>query len=262
MRIAHLDCSSGASGDMWLGALVSAGASLEGIQNAVDTLGVGNVRVSFARVDRGGERAVAVRVRAPEETPPVQSLGQITNILEYTALDEPVRRRAVSIFTRLAEAEAFLRRRSADEIVFHEVGTLDTLADVVGVTWAMEQLGIEAVTCGPIATGSGVVETARGRRNLPDPLVVSLLDGFHLVPSEVTAELVTPTGAALVAEYARPVRSAPDLEVEQVGVGAGHHHHEHPSVLRLEVGVAHQAVTGRPLNARAVSTRRSGTGAH
>lgn len=236
MTIAHLDCSSGASGDMWLGALVDAGASIECIQRAVDHLGVGDVRITVGRVRRAGMAAASVRVRPPQDTPPPRTWPDIRTILEEAGLDDPVRDRCHAVFRRLAEAESAVHGIPVDDVHFHEIGALDTLGDVVGTVAAVVDLGIEDITVGTIATGSGEVETAHGRLPVPVPAALRLLTGYRLAGSGVPAELVTPTGAALIAELATPVTAMPPMLLTGVGIGAGARDLAHPNVLRLLVG--------------------------
>lgn len=236
MRVGHLDCPSGVSGDMWLGAVVGAGASVERIQDCVDLLGVGDVRVTVGRVRRAGVAAVSVRVRPPQETPPPRTWRDIRAIIEDAGLPDVVRDRSHAVFRRLAEAEAAVMGVPVEQVHFHEIGALDTLGDVIGTCAGVTDLGLDELTVGPIATGTGMLETAHGRRPLPGPVVLQLLRGHRLVGSDVAAELVTPTGAALVAELTTPVATLPEVVLDRVGVGAGAYDLAHPNVLRLLVG--------------------------
>lgn len=236
MRTAHLQCESGASGDMWLGAVVDAGASLQRIRDAVDGLGIGDVRVTWVRVRRAGTPAVSVRVRPPQGTSAPGTWQAIRTIIEEAGLPDAVRDRAHAVFRRLAEAEAGISGVAVEDVRFSELGALDQLGDVVGTCAGMADLGIERVTVGAVTTGTGTVETPRGPVAVPDPTVLELLRGYRLVPGAVRAELLTPTGAALIAGLAEPVDAAPELAVDRVGVGAGAADLEHPNVLRLLVG--------------------------
>lgn len=244
MRAAHLDCASGASGDMFLGALVGAGASIEAIQRAVHALGVGDVRLTVGRVTRAGMAATSVRVRPPEDTPPPRTWPDIRSILEDADLPDRIRDRAHAVFRRLALAEGEVHGVPPEEIHFHEIGALDTLGDVVGTLAGLDDLGIERLTVGPIATGTGWVETMHGHVPVPVPAVTALLVGHRLVGTEVRSELVTPTGAALIAELATPVTAMPALTLERVGVGAGGRDDpDRPNVLRLLLGT-HESTAG------------------
>lgn len=235
-RTAHLDCPSGVSGDMWLGALVDAGASLERIQDAVDQLGVGDVRISWGRVRRAGEPAVSVRVRPPQETASPGTWRAVRDIIEDAGLAAAVRDRAHAVFRRLAEADAEISGVPVEEVRFPELGALDQLGDVVATCAAVADLGLTRLTIGPIASGTPTIETLHGTAPNPDPTVRVLLRGHRLVQTDVAAELVTPTGAALVAELAQPVEEPPRLAVERTGTGAGAADLAQPNVLRLLIG--------------------------
>lgn len=236
MSTAHLDCASGAAGDMWLGALVDAGASLERIQDAVDRLGIGDVRLTWGRVRRAGTPALSVRVRPPHETAPSETWPAVRTLLEEAGLPDLVRDRAHAVFRRLAEAEAAVSGVPVEAVRFPTVGTLDRLGDVVGACAGVVDLGLRRITVGPIATGRGPVDRPLGDVEVPSPTVLALLRDHRLVATDVEAELVTPTGAALIAELTEPVGTTPELDVERVGVGAGAADLAHPNVLRLLVG--------------------------
>lgn len=223
---------------MWLGALVGAGASIEAIQDAVDALGAGTVRLSVARVQRAGSPATAVRVHAPEDSPPARTWRDIRALLGGAPLADTVRDRALATFERLARAEADVHDVDVDDIEFHEVGSLDAIADIVGACAGVSDLGLERLTCGPIALGSGTVDSMHGALPVPAPAVVGLLPGFTVTGGPAGHELTTPTGAALLAELTEPAPGLPPMALATVGVGAGGRDLAHPNVLRLFVGDA------------------------
>lgn len=226
MRTAHVECPSGAAGDMWLGALVDAGASLEAIEDAVQRLGVGDVRITVGRVWRAGVAATSARVRPPQDTPTPATWNDLRDIVEAAGLPDPVRDHCHAVLRRLTEAIAEVDGVAPADVRFHEVGALDTLGDVVGTCTAVHDLGLERLTIGPVPTGAD------------DPTVAVLLRGHQLVASGSSAELVTPTGAALIAELCRPVAEAPEAPPRRVGVGAGSRDLDHPNVLRVLLGGA------------------------
>lgn len=236
MSTAHLECASGAAGDMWLGAVVDAGASLERIQDAVDLLGIGDVRLTWGRVRRAGTPALSVRVRPPQETSPPETWPAIRTVLEEAGLPDAVRDRAHGVFRRLAEAEAAVAGVPVDAVRFAPIGALDRLGDVVGTCAGVVDLGLRRITVGTIATGRGPVERVTRAVEVPSPTVRALLDGHRLVATDIAAELVTPTGAALIAELTDPVGTVPEFDVTRVGTGAGAADLAHPNVLRLLVG--------------------------
>ncbi|MDQ4129920.1 MAG: nickel pincer cofactor biosynthesis protein LarC [Actinomycetota bacterium] len=235
MRVGHLDCPSGVAGDMLLGALVHAGASLERMQEAVDALGVEPIRLEARQVSRAGLAATKVDVHW-EASSTTRSWPDVRRVVAGAALPAAVRERALGVFRRLAAAEATSHGLAPDEVHFHEVGALDALADVVGVCTGVDELGLERLTCGPITTGSRTAATSHGELPAPVPAVVELLTGFRLRGRDEPHELVTPTGAALVAELSQPVAALPPLILTGQGLGAGSRQLAHANVVRLLVG--------------------------
>lgn len=229
----HVDASQGVTEEAWLGALVDAGASLQGVQAAVDTLGIGGVRFAYAQVTRNGDAASMVRVRAPVQTPVVRTWGEMRDLLEFAAIDQGVRDNAAQVLRLLADVEAGLTGEDLDDVHLHEVAAVTMITDVVGTCAAMADLGLQAMTVGRVAAGTGRVRTALGDRDLPDPLVVRLLDGFETAPGAIAdADVTTPVGAALLAHFCEP--ASPDHQPidGHVGRGAG------PKGTRLTIHVA------------------------
>ncbi|MDP8930495.1 MAG: nickel pincer cofactor biosynthesis protein LarC [Actinomycetota bacterium] len=235
MNVGHLDCPSGVAGDMLLGALVGAGARLDRVQSAVDALGVEPIRLEARSVSRAGLAATKVDVHIPPSSTS-RSWSDVRRLLADAALPDPVRDRAFEVFRRLAAAEAVTHGLPPDDVHFHELGALDTLADVVGVCAAVDELGLSRLTCGPIMTGSHTASTSHGELPVPVPAVVELLTGFQLRGRDEPHELITPTGAALIAELAKPVLALPPLVLIGQGVGAGSRQLASPNIVRLLVG--------------------------
>ncbi|MFN2556728.1 MAG: nickel pincer cofactor biosynthesis protein LarC [Nitriliruptorales bacterium] len=235
MRVGHLDCPSGVAGDMLLGALVHAGASLQRMQTAVDAIEVEPIRLEARQVTRAGLAATKVEVRtAPSSVS--RSWADVRRLVAGADLPAAVQDRALGVFRRLAGAEATSHGLEPDDVHFHEVGALDALADVIGVCTGVDELGLGRLTCGPITTGSHTVVSSHGELPVPVPAVVELLTGFRLRGRDEPHELVTPTGAALVAELAQPVAVLPPLILTGQGLGAGSRQLDHPNVVRLLLG--------------------------
>lgn len=235
MRIAYLDCASGVSGDMTLGALVDAGADLAAIQRGVDSLGLTNVRLIATEVKKRGFRATQIAVEhEPEHAH--RHLHHITAMIDRGDLAPRARDFATRIFRRLAEAEAKVHGSTIEKVHFHEVGAVDSIADIVGVAIGFDLLGIDQVACSPVPTGNGFVEIAHGRCAIPAPATGELLRGVPLAPLEVEGELTTPTGAAIVATLARQFGPLPAMTVDRIGYGAGQKDFPQPNILRLFVG--------------------------
>jgi uncharacterized protein (TIGR00299 family) protein len=234
MRIAYFDCPSGASGDMVLGALVDAGCELGALEGALASLGVDGWRLEARAVERGGLHGTHLTVRT-EAGRRFHDLGDMLRPIERSALPDAVKARAAAVLRRLAEAEAHVHRVPVDAVHFHEVGELDTLIDVVGSVAGLDRLGVEQVRVSPLPIGGGSVETAHGRLPVPAPATAELLRGFPVYDNGVAAELVTPTGAAILTTLGTPGR-LPAMTLERIGWGAGTRELPVPNLLRLLVG--------------------------
>lgn len=235
---AWIQCASGASGDMLLGALLDAGASLEVVRAAVAAVDVEPIAVSTERVRRAGLAALKAHVEVAETTHH-RGWSDVARLLGQAPLAEPVRERALAVFERLARAEATVHGVGLDEVHFHEVGALDAIADVVGVCAALHDLGIERVGADAVAVGSGTVRTSHGVLPVPVPAVVELLGavGAPVVAGPAARELCTPTGAAVLATVVETWGPLPAMRLTGSGVGAGTADLPgSPNVLRVLVG--------------------------
>ena len=219
-RHAWIDASAGVAGDMLLGALLDAGASLTAVQEAVDAVIPGSVQVGVAEVDRAGLRATKAELTLTAADQPHRSWRDVRGLLTDATLTSSVRARATAVFARLAEAEGAVHGIAAEDVHFHEVGALDSIADIVGVCAAIADLGIASVSAGPVAVGAGRVTMAHGEVGVPVPAVVELARGWR-VRSGGSGELATPTGMALVVELAGACEDLPELLVSVSGSGAG-----------------------------------------
>jgi len=238
MRIAYIDCMSGISGDMMLGALVDAGVDLSAIQTGVDSLGLPTCRLVSRDVVKNGFRATKVTVEhEPEHAH--RHLHQITEMIDGSRLTESQKDLAKQIFTNLGKAEAHVHGCAIDKVHFHEVGAVDSIADIVGTAIGWDLLQVDQIECSAVPTGCGTVEIAHGRVSIPAPATVALLKGIPLAKSDVECELTTPTGAAIVSTLANRFGSLPAMQIEQVGFGAGDRDlSDQANILRLVVGEA------------------------
>ena len=236
MKIAYLDCASGISGDMTLGALVDAGVPLETIQQGVDSLGLPSCRLVATEVKKKGFRATKVDVEyEPEHAH--RHLHHITDMIDQSTLSGPQQELARRIFTRLGEAEAKVHGTTLEKVHFHEVGAVDSIADIVGGAIGLDVLGVDRIVSSPIPTGTGYVTIAHGRVSIPAPATAELLVGVPLCDSAVTAELTTPTGAAIVATVVDAFGPLPAMTIESIGYGAGSRDlEEQANLVRLLVG--------------------------
>jgi uncharacterized protein (TIGR00299 family) protein len=215
-----VDVSAGVAGDMMLAALLDAGASLEVVQEAVDAVLPGAAALSTAPVLRAGLRGLKLSVAVAEQDQPHRRWHDLRIGLEQAPLADPVRRDALAVFAALAEAESRVHGSAVGDVHFHEVGAVDSVADVVGVCAAIHDLGIDRLAAGPIALGSGQVRTEHGILAVPVPAVLNLVPGW-VVSGGGEGELATPTGVALITTLAEQVTAMPPMQVAAVGVGAG-----------------------------------------
>jgi len=238
MRIAYFDCTSGISGDMTLGALVDAGVDLATIQTGIDSLGLPSCRLVSEEVKRKGFRATKVHVQhEPEHAH--RHLHHITGMIDASSIAPAQKELAKRIFGRLAEAEAKVHGTTIQKVHFHEVGAVDSIADIVGCAMGLSLLGVDRIVCSPIPTGTGHIQIAHGRVGVPAPATAELLKGIPLETSAIAMELTTPTGAAIVATVADEFGPLPSLKIEAIGYGAGTKDlSEQANLLRLLVGAA------------------------
>ena len=236
MRIAYFDCFSGISGDMCLGALVSAGWGPDAIESLPARLGLEGVRVIVGEARRGPFAATRVEVEVGPRQPH-RHLRHITAILDAADLDPVVRGRAHQVFRRLAEAEAEVHGSAVEKVHFHEVGAADALVDVVGTLEGIHSLGVEQVYSSTLRLGRGAVRSAHGPIPVPAPATALLLRGAPVEIPELDAELVTPTGAALIATLVERWVAPPAFTLQRIGTGAGGRDlAEQPNVLRIMIG--------------------------
>ena len=234
--IAYLDCYSGISGDMTLGALVDAGLDAEELRAALASLPVGGYELRAEPIVSRGISGTRVTVELAAAEQPHRHLSDVEAIIDGSAFAAPVKATAKAVFRRLAEAEAHVHGEPIERVHFHEVGAVDAIVDVVGAVWGFDRLGIERAYVSPLPTGSGKVRSAHGPIPVPAPatLEIARRAGAPLVPSTAETELVTPTGAALAAELGE--FRQPPMTVERVGYGFGRKELPWANALRLWVG--------------------------
>jgi uncharacterized protein (TIGR00299 family) protein len=290
MRIAYLECFSGMSGDMFLGALVDAGVPARVLEEAVAALGVG-ARLEISRVVRTGISAMKVdvwvdgekdlpreeywegqrehshkhahsgdgrehehehhghshahpgetrtEVSAPHGHSHGRGLTEIRQIISAASVSETAKKTATSIFEALGRAEAKVHNTSVECVHFHEVGAVDAMVDIVCAAVGAEALGVDEIICSPLNVGGGMVKCAHGTFPVPAPATVELLSDAPVYSSGLQAELVTPTGAAIVKTLASRFAAFPEMKIEKSGYGAGSRDFPgHPNVVRLTVGEA------------------------
>jgi uncharacterized protein (TIGR00299 family) protein len=234
--IAYLDCHSGISGNMFLGALLDAGLSFADLQRVLATLPLSGYELQYERFSDKGIQGSHFDVHLTEEDQPTRHLTDIQRILHAAPLAPRVRELALSIFQKLAEAEAHVHGTSIAEVHFHEVGAVDAIMDIVGAAWAIETLGIAQIYASPLPLSGGHVKTAHGLLPVPAPATLEILRRVSAPwrPSPAEGEMVTPTGAAILATCAR--FEQPAMTIERVGYGFGRKTFPWPNCLRACLG--------------------------
>jgi uncharacterized protein (TIGR00299 family) protein len=242
---AWIDASAGVAGDMLLAALVDAGADLAAVQHAVDQVVPGAVELVARSVLRAGQHACKVDVEVRTEDVPHRHWREIRGLVAAAGLPPRVRDRVLAVFGRLAEAEGRVHGIDAEDVHFHEVGALDSIADVVGVCAALELLDVATLSAGPVAAGSGRTRTAHGDIGVPVPAVVQLAQGWRVLAGG-RGELATPTGMALVVTLSERCEDLPPLVLSGSGAGAGTRDDpDRPNLTRVLVGEAAPAAAAQ-----------------
>jgi pyridinium-3,5-bisthiocarboxylic acid mononucleotide nickel chelatase len=245
MNLAYFDCFSGISGDMTLGALIDAGCDVVHLREELQALQVPGWELSCEKVWKNGMAATFAKVKS-EDQKKHRSLSDILEILEKSEIAPQVRDRASAIFQKLGEAEARVHDVPVEKIHFHEVGAVDAIVDIVGACIGFQALGIDKFGCSPLNVGGGTVKMAHGVLPVPAPATANLLQGKPTYSNGVQQELVTPTGAAIVATLCDRFGPQPPMTVSAIGYGAGSADLEgQPNVLRIMIGEsAEKAVPG------------------
>jgi pyridinium-3,5-bisthiocarboxylic acid mononucleotide nickel chelatase len=238
MKLAYFDCFSGISGDMTLGALVDAGCVVEQLRAGLRGLEVPGWELTAEKVWKNGMAATYVKV-VTEDQSKHRSLSVILDILQKSQLAPLVRDRAAAIFQKLGEAEARVHDVPLEKIHFHEVGSVDAIVDIVGACLGFHALGIEKFACSALNVGGGTAKMAHGVLPVPAPATANLLQGKPTYSNGVEKELVTPTGAAIVATLCDSFGPQPPMSVSAIGYGAGTADLAgQPNVVRIMVGEA------------------------
>ena len=247
MKVLYFDCFAGAAGDMILGALVDAGVPIEALQQALGSLAVEGCEVTADRVVKHGIRATKFRVHAPAAAGPAGGaaapahghfhLSEIRAAIERSALSVNGKVRANRLFTRLAAAEAAIHGSTPEQVHLHEVGALDSIIDIVGAVFALDYLAPDRIVVSPMNAGGGMVRTAHGLFPVPAPATLHVLGDAPIYASGLPFELLTPTGALVLTDYATSYGPLPAMRVHAVGYGAGDRDlPDTPNVLRVLVG--------------------------
>ncbi len=236
MKIAYIDCASGVSGDMLLGALTDIGLDKDKLTEILKDLGLSNFEIKAEKVLRKGIGAVNLTIDIGHEHKH-RHLKDIYEIVDNPVLSDNVRDKVKKVFEKVAEAEGKIHGISPDKVHFHEVGALDSIIDIVGTIWGLEQLGIDKCFSSAITLGSGEVKCAHGIIPVPSPATLDIIRGYPVLKKEIGFELATPTGTALITTIAEYRENLPLMEIDYTGYGCGDREMENmPNVLRIISG--------------------------
>jgi len=238
MKIAYFDTISGISGDMTLGAFISAGLAIDELSNEIQKLNIKGIELESAHVVRNGIAAVKVEVVISAGQKHHRHLNDINNIIDASSLNDRIKLNSRKIFHELAAAESKVHNVPVNKVHFHEVGALDSIIDVVGAAICLDKFGIDAVYSSPVKLGSGgLIESEHGKIPLPAPATAELLKNYQTILTDIPYELTTPTGAAIIKATSAGVLSTEKINIERIGYGAGSREMEQvPNLLRVMIG--------------------------
>jgi uncharacterized protein (TIGR00299 family) protein len=243
MRIAYFDCFSGASGDMILGSLIDAGLNPHQLREELKKLRIPTVSLKIKKVLKGGLSATRVIVEGKKERRSHRHLEEMLRIIDRSRLGAEIKEKSKEVLKRIASVEAKIHRKPVKEVHFHDIGGLDTIVDIVGSIWGLHQMEIDEIHVSRVNVGTGFVKCEHGILPVPAPATLSLMKGKPIYSTGVEAELLTPTGAAILTSLASKFGPMPSMRVEKIGYGAGRDDLPHPNLLRLMIGAS--AATSR-----------------
>jgi len=257
VKVLYFDCFSGASGDMIVGALIDAGVPLDEIRTALGSLSIDREAIWTERVQRVGISATKFQVRGEDaghhhhrhggvatEVHAHRTLREIYALLDSSRLSSSGKERAKSLFARLAEVEGTIHGTPAEHVHLHEVGALDSIVDIVSAVHALEVIGADRISASPLNVGSGTIRSSHGSYPVPAPATARLLEGVPIYSGTQSVEMVTPTGALLIAAYATEFGPIPLMKIGRIGYGAGARNFEDtPNVVRVLIGASDASVS-------------------
>lgn len=238
MKTAYFDTISGISGDMTLGAFISAGISIDELISELQKLKLKGFELSTHHVTRNGIVAVQIEVVIYEKPHYHRYLKDIETIIDKSDLSLRVKENSKKIFHEVAVAEAKVHNTSIDRVHFHEIGAIDSIVDIVGAAICLEKLDIQVVYSSPVKVGNGgTVNTQHGMLPVPTPATMEILRGYPIILTDVPFELTTPTGAAIVKALSQGVLTAEKIQVSSIGYGAGSREiGQLPNLFRILIG--------------------------
>ena len=243
MKALYFDLIGGASGDMILGALIDAGVPANKLRTMLKSLNLTEFELQTKIVDKNGFKATKVDILVGSQ-PPERHLKEIQEIIQNSSLPTSIKERSLNIFQKIAGVEAGIHNKKVDQIHLHELGGTDTIVDVSGVLLALDYLEVSRIYASSIPLGSGFIKGAHGQIPLPAPATLGLIKGLPVKRTEIPFELVTPTGAALLADLVNEFGPPPEFILENVGYGAGSRDLPVPNLLRVLIGELSTNING------------------
>ena len=238
MKIAYFDTIAGISGDMTLGALISAGVPFDELNKELQALSIGGFELQARHIERNGMTGTKVDVVISEQPHYHRHIKDIEELIDKSSLAKNVKERSKKIFREVAIAESKVHSTTIEKVHFHEVGAIDSLVDIVGVSICLEKLGIQAVYSSPIKVGNGgTVKSQHGILPVPTPATMEILKDYPILLTDIPFELTTPTGAAIIKALSHGILSAEKIQISSIGYGAGEREIEQlPNLLRVFIG--------------------------
>ena len=238
MKIAYFDTIAGISGDMALGAFVNAGVPFEELNKELQAFGIGGFELQARHIERNGMVATKVDVVISEQPNYHRHIKDIEELIDKSSFTDNVKERSKKIFREVAIAESKVHSTAIEKVHFHEVGAIDSLVDIVGVSICLEKLGIQAIYSSPIKVGSGgMVKSQHGVLPVPTPATMEILKDYPILLTDVPFELTTPTGAAIIKALSQGVLTTEKIQISAIGYGAGGREIEQlPNLLRVFIG--------------------------
>jgi len=237
MKIIYCDCFSGISGNMFLGALCDLGFSINDLETELRKLSLPKFELKHEKVTRNGIKGSFFQVKTRNHDPAYRPFSEIVNLIKKSTLSYEVKRKSFCIFTKIARAEAKIHGQKIRDVHFHEVGGLDSIIDIVGAAIGIEKLGIKKVYSSKLPLGRGFISCQHGFLPVPSPATLEILKNVPVYDGKVEQELVTPTGAAIIATMAENFGNFPQMKILRVGYGAGSKDRKDvPNMLRIVMG--------------------------
>ena len=221
MKTAYFDCFSGISGDMIIGALIDLGLDMNFLKKELEKLNLRDYKIEAKKIAKNGIASTKFDVIGGNHGHEERNLKEINEVIEKSKLDNETKNIIKKIFLKIGNAEAKIHSKPIDKIHFHEIGAIDTIIDVAGAVIGFKKLGMERIYCSKLNVGSGFVDFSHGKFPVPAPATAEILKNVPIYNNNIKAELVTPTGAAIITTLADKFGEMPAMKVEKIGYGAG-----------------------------------------